>query len=356
MQKLEIVLGAQDNWPIQCINRDGTTPQAGDFLAADALTCNVWAGQDQAVLFSPLVVWYTPAGYDSGLVFLTVTASQSSLLSPNETYQCQIFVTRGTGDPVCIAWVTLQCLPAAGLATAIVNTYATEADLAFFAPWLDEVTEASSDLAGWYNYLLYGRQWLDRCIVNSIRPSQYIFKITNPLVPWGPVEAPNWIIEGYLAADYLIVEPETREIVARKALAAIAEKMISYKPDDPWPGRRRHQMLSVNNLVASYRFKLNISSAPNVTVTDTAPGGGGGATALAVIADGIVTAVQPRALGSGYQTPIVTLWGGSGRGATAAAITSGGLVIGYTVTNPGSGFYQKTSADISDNLGRHSIR
>jgi hypothetical protein len=355
MTNLEIVFGAQDNWPVQAINRDGSTPQPGDFLVGDSLTAQVWTGQDRTVLFNPSVVWYAPTGYTSGLAFLSITAAESSQLTPTDVYQCQIFATRQGGDPVCIAWVSITCLPAAGQATALTTTYASEQDLAFFAPWLGEVLDSETDIAGWYNYLLAGRKWLDRVISNSIRPSQYIYKISNPLTPWGPVEAPNQVIEGYLKADYLIVTSETREIVARKALSYIAEKMISGKNDDPWPRRRRHQQLTVNNLVASYRFALNISSAPTVSVIDST-GQGGGATALAVIDGGVVTAVNPGYFGAGYVSPVVTLYNGTGTGATATATVSGGLVIGYTVTNPGSGFYQKFSADISDNLGRHSIR
>lgn len=356
MVNLEIVYGSQDNWQCQIVNRDESLPAVGDFLSSDNLTAKVWAGQDQTTIFTPTVIWASSGtGYATGLVMLSVSTAQCILLTPTEAYQVQIFVTRSGGDPVCVWWGTLTVLPSAGVATSLTSTYATFKDLQFYGPWLDEVQDVLTDVAGFYNYLLRARQWLDRIICNAARPLAYIYNIFTPLTPWGPVEAPNYIIQGYLQANYLLIRDVTIELVARRALHEIADKMVTGNPNDPWPMRSKYQRKYANNLLASYRCEMSISSAPSVRVTDTQ---GGGAQALATINPiaGTVTSVTSIILGVNYAAPVVALSGGTGTGATAVANLSSGEIPTYTVTNPGAGYYQKQTPDIAFNLGMISMR
>jgi hypothetical protein len=351
----EIVHGAQNGWQIQATNRDGSLPASGDFLSTDTLTATAWVGRNRAAIFAPTVTWANGgAGASSGLTNLAVTAAQSSMLTPSEEHQAQIFASRGGGDPVCIAWITLTCLPAAGSGTALTTTYAEYSDLEFFAPWLQEVIDVMTDAGDFYPYRLRTRHWIDRLIVSRARPSSYQYRIYAQVIPWGPVEAPNFIMAGYLAADYLMVDDVLVEICARKSLSMIAEKMISGQRDDPWPERARYQRRMADNVLSTYKCQISISSAPYVVISDQL---GGGAQALAMIANGGVTKVIPRIFGTGYSnSPNIGLSGGTGTGATAIGNVVDGAITSYTVTNPGEGYFQKLFADLAFNMGVISTR
>ena len=96
---------------------------------------------------------------------------------------------------------------------------------------------------------------------------------------------------------------------------------------------------NVNNKLAaslSYLFDgVGYTSAPTVTISG---GGGTGATATAVIANGRVTGITVTAPGSGYTTdPTVAITGGGGSGATATVTRSTTTVGSITVTNAGTG-------------------
>ena len=76
-----------------------------------------------------------------------------------------------------------------------------------------------------------------------------------------------------------------------------------------------------------------------VSVTPNPTGVGASALATATVSGGVITAISPTVLGTGYtSTPTVTFTGGGGTGATATATVSSGGVTSYTVTNGGSGY------------------
>ncbi len=68
-------------------------------------------------------------------------------------------------------------------------------------------------------------------------------------------------------------------------------------------------------------------------------GGGEGAIAEAVVANGIITGLKLIATGHGYSTaPTVTITAGGGAGATATAVLTTGAVTSVTVTDGGAGY------------------
>jgi hypothetical protein len=350
MLNLEVVHGTRRDWVLQAQDDFGNYPTG--YLGTDALSATCWAGQSQASLFAPAVSWNDAP---TAKVNLSASAAQSARLSPGGVYQVQASVTRPGQDPTCALWVTLTCLPAAGSDTQATSTYCVDTDLLAYAPWLEDILEDTSDTEGFYDQRLRARQWLDRVIVGRARPLAYIFNIQTPLTPWGPVEAPNYVIQGYLQADYLLVRDSTIEIVARKAIAHLCEKQIPLDGSEVWERRARHFHATAANRVATYRAELNISSAPTVTVSDPT---GAGAQLLATIANGQVTGLVSRQFGSGYTNPTFNFSGGTGNsgGIVATPTVSGGLITGGTVADGSSGFYQKQTPDIAFNLGMISWR
>lgn len=96
---------------------------------------------------------------------------------------------------------------------------------------------------------------------------------------------------------------------------------------------------SANELAAAIAFAVTgtfYTSAPDVAITG---GGGTGATAHAVVENGVVTGIVIDNAGSGYTTnPTITIGGvtsGGGSGATATAVSDGDVITSITVTNGG---------------------
>jgi len=98
----------------------------------------------------------------------------------------------------------------------------------------------------------------------------------------------------------------------------------------------------LNVTPSAYRFRiLNASNDRNLNLSLflDSTGGGSGAIATATTAGGVVTAITPTALGSGYASaPGVHITGGGGFGATATTSLTAGGVVSYTVTNGGRGY------------------
>ncbi len=89
--------------------------------------------------------------------------------------------------------------------------------------------------------------------------------------------------------------------------------------------------LTVGNAGTSY----DSANPPAVTISG---GGGFGATAVAVMTNG-VGPVNITSGGSGYTTaPTVTFTGGGGTGATATAVVTGGAVTAININSSGSGY------------------
>jgi hypothetical protein len=351
LTNLEIMQGAAKQWPLQIYNDDGSAA-VGQFNPTDRLSASVMIGPGQTPLFNPSVSWIS-AGL--GGFYLGFTQAQSTPLDTGGVYLCTVNVTRGTNDPISGGVYTVTILPGAGTGILDVVPYCGQADVEFFAPFLRNVANLYQDFEGLYKQCRRARLWLDNIIVSRARPLAYIFNIMTPLTPWGPVEADNYVIDGYLKANYLLVVDKTKEITARKAIAYLCENQITAGRDDPWPARSVRFHRSAENKLLTYRPAINISSAPSVIVTDPT-GQGGGAQANAVISGGQVVAIQPRQFGSSYGAVNVAMQNGTGHGATATGIVNGGLVVGYTITSGGTGYWQKDSADIAFNAGMISWR
>jgi hypothetical protein len=97
--------------------------------------------------------------------------------------------------------------------------------------------------------------------------------------------------------------------------------------------------------------QINITSggtgyvaAPKVTIIG---GGGTGATATAVVTNGVVTAINITSPGNGYTSnPVVSISSGSGA-AVGAVIGGGGTVVAIQLTNTGTGYTTAPNVTVS---------
>jgi FtsP/CotA-like multicopper oxidase with cupredoxin domain len=76
-------------------------------------------------------------------------------------------------------------------------------------------------------------------------------------------------------------------------------------------------------------------TAPKVTITDTLPGTGKGATAEATVVDGVITGITLLTVGSNYTAPVVTVTDATGTGAAATAtVYTGQTEVGMVPASP----------------------
>lgn len=92
--------------------------------------------------------------------------------------------------------------------------------------------------------------------------------------------------------------------------------------------------------------------APPVVTISRAAGDttGGGAALTAQISGCTVTGIQVLSGGRRYINPQVMLVGGGGNGATAIAVMLNGMITGIQVTNPGNGYTSAPTVQITDSV------
>jgi FtsP/CotA-like multicopper oxidase with cupredoxin domain len=90
--------------------------------------------------------------------------------------------------------------------------------------------------------------------------------------------------------------------------------------------------------------RINVTSggsgytAPKVTIMDTSPGTGRGATAEATVTDGVITGIALLTVGSNYTAPVVTITDATGTGAAAKAeVYTGKTEVGMVPASACSG-------------------
>jgi hypothetical protein len=298
MTKLILVQGSAADFPLQAVNRGGKTFPA--FAAGDALTAQVFAGQNQTALFTPTVGWYTAGGtqtgYGQGQVLVSITAAQAATLELNGTFTLEVWwQPAGGGKSACIWRGALAVETAAGTATQPTPTYCTLADMLRFAPWVRLVQDFDTDQEGFWSQRVEARQWLDNLIVRS----------------WRGTSAAYFGDSGRSAQFWL------GSWVRRTPLPS------KWLQDQLAGGFFLQGGISITNAGSGY------SQPPTVTVQ--APGGTGTtASFTATVSLGQITSIYPNTQGSGYvpgQVYTLTISGGGGANGAATATASLGVLM-----------------------------
>jgi hypothetical protein len=286
MLKLEVVQGSKADWVLAAIARDGSAPTG--FLSNDTLSATVWAGQDQASLFSPTVSWND---YTSGLVNLSISSAQTATLDQLGNYHLQVSVTR-SGTTTVIVDCQLKILPTAGSSTSLVTPYCSYRDLLRYAPWIPLLQDDSADQESYYPQRLEARNWLDQCIVKSWRgTSQAYFGDSGRAAQFW---MGGWVRRTKLQSQWLM------DKLSGGYLGSVT--------------------------VTSGGSGYDSNNPPAVTVSG---GGGSGATASANVSGGQVVSIYVSQSGRGYtSTPTITIAAPSvGSTATATAVVATGALL-----------------------------
>jgi hypothetical protein len=258
----ELPLGDTQTYTVTIFN--GQNPPAaitGQYQGTEPLPAYVWEGSNQVALTQVLyTTWQSgPAGT------VSVTVYGPATLSLNQGYyRVRLDVVyNGQQSPFYNGW--LHFLPIPGTAVEP-PMYGTLQDLLNRAgDWLPRLQQSNTET----DFLFErgrAREWLDEIVTNCSRVFAYRFDLNYALYygsfPFGPVESPDSVIQGYLAANYLMVTGRTIECVAYKALALICEKRIEFDDEDGEAYRRRavYYHAKASQAVRGYRCQLDTNN------------------------------------------------------------------------------------------------
>jgi hypothetical protein len=223
--ELQIYKGMSAVYPLQCVARITGDP-LGTLLASDVPTAEVWAGQDQHVVFSPNAAWKDGIGWQSGQVQVTIGPAESALLEPNGTYLLIVTVSRGA-DTYPVWEGRLVCEPVPGSTINQIKTYCTYADMLARGGWVAGQQALSIDQEGFYNQRLLARNWMDWIITQNWDGGQVstMGDLSQSAFWFGGGGyrsiGPDPYIINALAADQLIIRPRVVEACAHYALAEV---------------------------------------------------------------------------------------------------------------------------------------
>jgi hypothetical protein len=230
---------------------------AGQYQGDEPLPVVVWEGSD----LTPIAGVVSAAWQSGPSGLVQVDVSPPSTMTPGY-YRCRLSVTyNGNTGPFYFGWIKVEAIP--GTASEP-PTYGALQDLIDRAgEWLTRLMQSGSgDVTNFVRERATAREWLDDVITGNSRVFAYRFDLTYALYygsfPFGPVEAPDSVIAGYLASDYLQVVPRTIECVSYKALAFVCEKRQTFdEAGEQYRQRAQWYHRKASNSLRRYRPTLD---------------------------------------------------------------------------------------------------
>ena len=215
-QQLLAQVGADVSYLVTLLDSDGNTITG--YTSGATLSCSVWSGDDQAVLFAPTASWFGDPSL--GQVRLDIRSAQTGSLSTG-IYHLRLQVTAAgyTYDGL-YATLRLQATPGAASPRP---TYCTADHLNLYAPWLSRIQDLDQDQAGFAEQRAHSRDWFDDLILRAFRGGSTSISAFPCTAFWGQSQRrtgqANPYIKQLLANNQLIV---TRKVIEATALYAIA--------------------------------------------------------------------------------------------------------------------------------------
>lgn len=256
--------------------RDELGQPRTDYLDTDTLAASLWAGDDQASLFTPTVAWDDA---EAGTLIYSHTAVQSALLTPGSTYTVMLSVTRsGTTAKTPLCRIAMVAAP--GAATAL-TSYCTLDDMLRISGDLLSSLSEDTDQSGYAEQRHEALEWTHETVLSRARAilerqaeAHLPVVIVDPITissgvdggpGWGPsiypdtsIETQMELIRGYLDDGLLLTDAlEDRALVEANALYAlylVYDRQQSYgdKGEDTryrkqameWKARARDKLLT----------------------------------------------------------------------------------------------------------------
>lgn len=235
---------------------------AGAFTGAESFVAQLWPGGLAPASAAPAAAWDTsiagnPSALASPVVLLTVASSIVAGLAP-ATYALQVLLS-----PDVEVWRGALRLVGAGGTAAVPLTYATEADMLLYAPWIEDA-QSSSDLAGFGGQLARATSRLNEAIVSRYKGGSGGLSIGQPgygagvmLGGWGDPPPSKWLRD-QLDAGKLIVRDQVREVVARWAIADVCDAQVGRDGETPYQALASRFRRRADALARSLRAEVDL--------------------------------------------------------------------------------------------------
>jgi hypothetical protein len=196
------------------------------YTSAATFLVEVWAGDDQGVLFQPAAAW---ADGTCQAVNVTIAGSQTAALAAG-IYRILGRVSQGGVSSDFVDGL-FPLRPSPGSASAP-NVYCTEADMRLHAAWIDRLASTTFGQAGYASLRGRAREWLDDIILRSFRSTSISSLNAYPCSAyWGGnyhrTGLANPYILGLLRADQLLVTAKVREACALYSLHLLCAGQVS---------------------------------------------------------------------------------------------------------------------------------
>lgn len=237
-QQFSITKGTDHLWHLQLMDDLG---QPVVYTDADTLSARVWLGQDQAVIFEPVVAWLDSS---AGTYSLSILASQTTSLDSG-TYSLDVRVTTTDTRTIDAFDGYLELMEGPGNAQPL-SVYASLKDALEYAPWL-QTARTEEDLGDFSNHFHAARTWLEEILQDKFQAQSRRYAAA-----WNGSCNGYWngywhtctpgrsqYLQDLLDADKLVVTPKIREITAKRAIGTICRSMLS-----PTKGESNYQELA----------------------------------------------------------------------------------------------------------------
>ncbi len=270
MRSLECTQGLSFNAVIQAVNRDGSNPTTGDFLASDTIAAVVTIGEGYPSVYAPDVSWTADqADVTTGLFVVSGDDGDTASLDPGD-YLLSVTNSRD-GRTFPIAKIPFRVLGTVGALTSP-SVYCTYTDLKDQLFWIGDIKDAESDLTGFLKQRGRARTWMDGLIL-AAQPSRGVGLISRQNYwSWdfgngggsygGNALAEDPVLKGYLDAGGLILaSPYGQKIIDACTYWTLAEILIR-------TGYQRTNT-SMTGLASMYRQKANYEASTAVAQIDT---------------------------------------------------------------------------------------
>lgn len=233
---------------------DAITSYTSSFTPSAA----IWNGDETASVASPTLEWISAAA--GTLKLILVPANTSSLTV--QPYPIRCYLTRPSDShPIEIwrGWLDLKHVPGA---VATLKTYASYEDMQrFVGPWL-KTAMYDGQQAGFTEDRNRARKWLDAAILARYRPF-YSTRGSSllSLGVWQETPGVDPTLKTYLDADKLLVRDRVVEIVSRKAIMYVCERMIAAgKTDNPYAYIRSLQQTELEGLLSGFVAEIDTNA------------------------------------------------------------------------------------------------
>lgn len=197
-----------------------------------------------------------------GQIAMSVSAAQSASLAP-ATYAIQVTVAPvGTSLNIIVFEGSLKILASPGTAV-LPPTYCTVDDMKIYAPWIEDLQDLKTDVAGFLSQRGRARTWFEDLIHRHYRYGGGISRQQNLLIggmgkTGYRTGMRNPFVVAALANNSLIVTDQIKEANARYAIALVCDGQVGL--DNPYRQKAEDYFYAASNIAQQTTCELDTNN------------------------------------------------------------------------------------------------